>query len=139
MGYDFRVQVHYFLVPQTDRPFADLVEARLRKIPAAFRHPDPRDRSWVIAASPQMGKWLEAKLRVDPRTSLATQGVVTIHPASLEIWQDAPREILASLEPLVTWILQTWPCQVFSEDSDDWTARYAHDPHALFVEEDAWG
>lgn len=133
------MQVHYFLVPQTDKPFADLVEARLRRIPAAFRHPDPRDRTWVIAASPQMAKWLEAKLRQDPRTVLATQGLVAIHPASLEIWQDAPKEILAALEPFVTWFLQTWPCEVFSEDSEDWTARYAHDPHALFVEEDSWG
>lgn len=133
------MQVHYFLVPPTDKPFADLVEARLRKVPEAFRHPDPRDRSWIVAASPQMAKWLEAKLKQDPRTALTTQGMVTLHPAAIEIWHDAPKEILAAMEPVVAWILKTWPCQVLGEDGDDWTARYAHDPHALFVEEDAWG
>lgn len=114
-------------------------EVQLMKLPSAVRHPDPREKSFIVAATPAMAGWIEAKLKQDPRTSLSTQGLVTLHPASLEIYQDAPREILDRLQPFVTWFLQTWPCQVITEDGDDWTLRYAHDPRALFFEEDSWG
>ena len=139
-GYTSLVQEHYFLVPPAGTRFVDLTEARLRRVPGAFGHPDPAEgKTFVIAASPQMGKWLEAKLRQEPRTSLISQGLITIHPAAIEVWQNAPRETLAVIEPFVTWILRTWPCRVIGEDGDDWTARYGQDPHALFVEEDTWG
>jgi hypothetical protein len=132
------VQVHYFLVPPAGTPFAEALEAKLMAAPAAFRHPDPRDRTWVIAADAGMARWLEARLQQQPDLSLATQAMVTLHPAAVEVWQDAPREILAILEPLVTWFMQAHPCQVLSEEGEDWTARYADHPHALFVEEDTW-
>lgn len=114
------------------------LEARLQALPQAFRHPDPRDRSWVVAADAGMARWLEAKLRMEPRTPLDTQGLLTLHPAAVEVYQDAPAEILRVLEPLVSWLLATWPCRVLSEEGEDWTARYASDPRALFVEEDCW-
>ncbi|MEB3220712.1 MAG: hypothetical protein VKS61_01405 [Candidatus Sericytochromatia bacterium] len=133
------MQVHYFLIPPPDAAFAEALEARLQLVPAAFRHPDPRDRTWVIAADAGMARWLASRLQQQPGVSLETQGLVTLHPAAVEIWQDAPREILATLEPVVAWFLQAFPCRVLSEEGEDWTARYAEHPHALFVEEDAWG
>lgn len=134
------MQEHYFLIPPEGVAFGDLTEARLRRVPGCFRHPDPDEgRTYVVAASVPMGRWLEAKLKQDPRTSLVSQGLVSVHPAAIEIWQNAPREVLAALEPFVAWVLGNWTCQVLSEDGDDWTARYGSDPHALFVEEESWG
>lgn len=133
------MQVHYFLIPEGEASFTEALEARLNQLPAAFRHPNPGERTWVVAADPNMARWLEARLRQHPATSLETQGLVTLHPSAIEIWQDAPGEILAQLEPLVSWILRTWPSKVLSEEGEDWTARYAHAPHALFVEEESWG
>ncbi|MEB3328496.1 MAG: hypothetical protein VKQ33_04625 [Candidatus Sericytochromatia bacterium] len=132
------MQVHYFLIPEAGAPFAAALEARLAGLPTAFRHPDPRERTWVVAADAGMARWLAARVAQQPDLSLVSQGLVILHPAAVEIWQDAPREILATLEPLVTWFLQAYPCQVLSEEGEDWTARYAAHPHALFVEEDAW-
>lgn len=111
----------------------------MQKLPAAFRHPDPRERLWVLAAGPDLARWLEAKLRLEPHTSLVSQGVVVLHPTAIEVYQDAPHEVLVSLEKLVTQILRQWPCQVLSEEGEDWTARYAESPAALFREEEAWG
>jgi hypothetical protein len=57
---------------------------------------------------------------------------------SIAIYQDAPPAVLSQMEEFVTWLLKTAPCRVLSEEGDDWTERYARNPHALFVEEDRW-
>lgn len=133
------MQVQYYLVPATDKPFdTRLIEARLQQLPGAFRHPDPRDVSFVIAASKPMARYIEAKLKLDPHTSLLSQGMVTLDPRALTVYQDAPPAILAQMEDFVTWFMRTYPCRVLSEEGEDWTARYAQNPKALFVEEDTW-
>lgn len=133
------MQVHYFLIPPPQTVFLEVVEAWLHKLPGAFRHPDPRERVWVVAAGPDLARWLEAKLRLEPHTSLVSQGMVVLHPAAIEVYQDAPKEVLAGLEQVVTQVLAKWPCQVLSEEGEDWTARYAAHPADLFREEEAWG
>lgn len=134
------MQVQYYLAPAGSMPFnLQQIETRLRLLPGAFRlfQPGP-DVTYVIAASNGMAKYLEAKLKLDPRTSLISQGMVTLSPMSLAIYQDAPKEILAQMEEFITWLFKAQPCRVLSDEGEDWTARYARNPHALFVEEDQW-
>lgn len=134
------MQLQYTLVPQGDRPF-DLrrLEARLKQLPGAFRHPDPSDLSFVIAATRDMARYLAAKLNGEPRTSLASQGIITLSERAVGVVQDAPQEVLDQVEGYVTWLMTEVPCRVLSDEGEDWTARYGHDPKALFLEEDPWG
>ncbi|MDB5097292.1 MAG: hypothetical protein JWM80_1713 [Cyanobacteria bacterium RYN_339] len=133
------MQVQYFLSPAGSLPFnLQQIETRLRLLPGAFRLNQPGDVSYVITASAGMAKYVEAKLKMDPRTSLISQGLVTISPRSIAIYQDAPKEILQQMEDFITWLLKTTPCQVLSDEGEDWTRRYAANPRALFVEEDQW-
>jgi hypothetical protein len=133
------VQVQYYLAPAGSQPFnLQQIETRLRLLPGAFRLNQPGDLAYVITASAGMAKYVEAKLKMDPRTSLISQGMVTLSPHSIAVYQDAPKEILDQLEQFITWLFKTTPCRVLSDEGEDWTVRYAHNPRALFVEEDQW-
>lgn len=132
------MQVHYFLLPQRGAFDLNAIEARLKAMPGAFRHPHAAELTYVIAASPAMAKFIAAKLQQDPATSLASQGVLTLGPTGISVYQDAPEPILAQLKPLVTWLMQAVPCRVLSEEGEDWTRRYAKNPRALFEEEATW-
>ena len=126
------------MIPSGEARFHDALEGWLRRVPGAFRHPDPRERTWVLTASDDMARWLEAKLRLEPHTSLVSQGLVVLHAAAIEVYQDTSAEVLRALQDVVTRILSTWSCQVLSEEGEDWTARYARHPENLFTEEAAW-
>lgn len=133
------MQVQYTLVPQGDRPF-DLrrLEARLRQLPGAFRHPDPKELSFVVAATRDMARYLAAKLANEPRTALVSQGYISLSAEAVGVQQEAPPEVLVQVEDFVTWLMTEVPCRVLSDEGEDWTARYAQNPKALFQEEDTW-
>ena len=132
------MQAHYFLIPPSGARFHDDLERWLHRVPGAFRHPDLRERAWVLTASDDMARWLEAKLRLEPHTSLVSQGLVVLHASAIEVYQDTSAEVLRAMQGLVTRILSTWSCQVLSEEGEDWTVRYAEHPEDLFREEEAW-
>ena len=132
------MQVHYYVAPVQGTFNIPMIERRVASLPGAFRLADGRENTYVIAASTNMGRYLAAKLKIDPRMSLATQGMVTLSPTSIMVYQDAPAEILRQLEDFITWLFKTVPCRVLSDEGDDWTVRYANNPHALFVEEERW-
>ncbi|HEY9721331.1 MAG TPA: hypothetical protein V6D47_04915 [Oscillatoriaceae cyanobacterium] len=130
------MQALYFLAPGGGRRF-DLtqLEALLMKLPGAFRHPDPTELCYVIAPNAAMAKAVEDQLHRNPGTSLASQGIVTLAPTGVRIEQDAPAAVHAQLKPFVTWLMRAYACKVYSEEGEDWTARYANHPEALFLEE----
>ncbi|HEY9899374.1 MAG TPA: hypothetical protein V6D00_09355 [Pantanalinema sp.] len=129
------MQISYTLAP-TLTPFdLEAVEARLSALPGAFPHPDPSDRTYVVTAGPEMKRFVASEISVDPYGALYGQGLVTLDPSGIRVHQDAPQAVLAQLRDFVTWVLATYPCSVFSETGDDWTARYARHPQALFEEE----
>jgi hypothetical protein len=133
------MQVHYYLLPAEGKPFnVSVIQAELQRLPGSFRLPRSPDLSYVIAASAGMARFLEAQLTQRSSVSLATQGFVTLSPDCITIRQDAPREILTQMEPWVTWLMRDTPCRVLSEEGEDWTHHYGHNPHGLFVEEDTW-
>lgn len=133
------MQVQYYLSPAGQLPFnLGVIEQRLASLPGAFRLAEPREISYVVTASKAMARYIEAKLKMDPRTSLISQGMVTLSPTSIAVYQDAPPAVLSQVEEFVTWVLRTYPCRVLSDEGEDWTARYAKNPRALFVEEDQW-
>ena len=132
------MQVHYHLLPQRGAFDVAAIEARLKALPGAFRHPRSEEPTWVIAASPAMAKFIASKLMLDPRTSLASQAMLTLAPTGISVYQDAPEAILAQLKPFVTWLMRATPCRVLSEEGEDWTKRYAKNPQALFEEEATW-
>lgn len=133
------MQVQYTLVPEGERRF-DLrrLEARIQQLPGAFRHPDPSELSFLIASTRDMARYLAAKLATDPRTPLVSQGYVSLSEGAVGIVQDAPPEVLTQLEGFVSWLLDQQPCRILSDEGEDWTARYATNPKALFEEEDPW-
>ncbi|MEB3284746.1 MAG: hypothetical protein VKN33_05625 [Candidatus Sericytochromatia bacterium] len=132
------MQVHYFLVLPPETSYQPQLEGWLGEMSGAFRHPDQRERMWVITAGPDMARWLEAKIRMEPGTPLVSQGLLVLHPETIEVYQDVPREILVSMKSLLMNVLQRWACRVLSEEGDDWTSRYATHPVGLFEEEDTW-
>lgn len=124
------------MLAPTGGPF-DLaaVEARLAALPGAFPHPDPGDRAYVVTAGPDAARLVADALAQDPHEALWGQGLVTLSAEGIRVEQDAPAPVLAQLRDFVTWLLETTPCAVYSEEGDDWTARYAAHPEALFEEE----
>jgi hypothetical protein len=130
------MQAHYFLAPGAGKPF-DLgqLELRLKQLPGAFLHPDPVVLSYVITPNARMAKVVLAQLSESPLTSLASQGIVSLAPTGVRIEQDAPEAVLAQLKTFVGWLVPTYACHIFSEEGDDWTARYTARPEALFEEE----
>lgn len=133
------MQVHYYLSPAGPRPF-DLpaIEKRLASLPGAFRLNEPGQLTYVVTASKAMARYIAAKLQMDPRTSLISQGVVTLSPTSIDVYQDAPPAVLSQMEEFITWLLRGTPCLVLSDEGEDWTERYAGNPRALFEEEEQW-
>jgi hypothetical protein len=136
------MQVQYYLSPAGSQKFdVRALEQRVQSLPGAFRlhsSKSPDELSYVIAASKGMARYVEAKLKMDPRTSLISQGMITLSPISISVYQDAPAAILSQVEEFVTFLLKAYACRVLSDEGDDWTERYATNPHALFVEEDQW-
>jgi hypothetical protein len=129
------MQISYILAPTT-HPF-DLaeVEAHLAALPGAFRHPDPSDLTYVVTAGPEAKRLVALEIDEDPHGALSGQGLVSVDPQGMRVEQDAPEEVLAQLRVFVTWLLATYPCAVYSEHGDDWSARYAAHPEALFEAE----
>lgn len=130
------MQSQYILTPGAGRPFdVAQIESLLKKLPGAFQHPDPKELCYVVTPNAAMAKAVEAQLRKNPKTSLTSQGIVALSPHGVRIEQDAPAAVHAQLKPFVTWLMRAYACRVYSEEGDDWTARYAAHPEALFQEE----
>lgn len=127
------MQIFYQLAPQGGKPFdVRQIERQLTRLPGAFRLETAEELTYVVTTSPAMARHLQAELAENPETPLFSQGLVTLAPNAITVYQDAPRPVLDQLRTWVTWLLETYDCKVSSETGMDWTARYAKRPGALF-------
>lgn len=125
------MQIHYFLAPAAETFDMEQLEARLGALPGAAKLPD-EEPTYLIAAGPELARELAAAAEF---ADLSGQGLIVLSPTGLDVYQDASEAVLRQIREFVTWLFETTPCRVYSEEGEDWTERYVSNPGALFEEE----
>ena len=127
------MEQYYYLTMPGEATFDVAALAReLDGSRSVFRRPGCEELTFVVCDNPELAEYVEGRLVKDPQKCLDAQGLITLRPDRIFVYQSGIPAIMDQIEAFALPLIKQCSCNVADELGRDITDRYRNQPEKLF-------